>query len=163
MFGNMFGGGGGMRMGGGGPGMGGGGMGGMGRQQQAGAGGGSPYSGDPNVVELTPSSFPPASARAVWLIQFYAPWCGHCKAMVPSLKAAAASLKGAAKVCIIAGAYLGGMWGQQVAGAARNAMGRRGWHTIAESCFKTLLVLAGPYRSALSTATATAACARSTA
>lgn len=39
----------------------------------------------------------------VWLIEVYADWCGHCKAAVPAVKAAAKALAGIAKVGVVDG------------------------------------------------------------
>jgi len=58
------------------------------------------YSKKDDVVELTTSNFPSEVLKSgdVWLVEFYAPWCGHCKSLTPEYKKAATKLKGIAKV-----------------------------------------------------------------
>ncbi len=54
------------------------------------------------VIELDPSNFDSIvkdSSKDV-LVKFYAPWCGHCKKMVPDYEKAAESLLGEAGVVI---------------------------------------------------------------
>lgn len=46
-----------------------------------------------NVVELTPATFDAfVAAERATLVQLYAPWCGHCKAMKPAYEEAATTL-----------------------------------------------------------------------
>lgn len=55
-------------------------------------------SGD--VVELTSSNFDRLVIQSdeVWVVEFYAPWCGHCQQLVPEYTKVAKALKGIVKV-----------------------------------------------------------------
>jgi protein disulfide-isomerase-like protein len=50
--------------------------------------------GPTEVVTLTEANFEELTSRGAWLIEFYAPWCGHCKNMAPAYEQAAIKLKG---------------------------------------------------------------------
>ncbi|KJH43805.1 protein disulfide-isomerase domain protein [Dictyocaulus viviparus] len=58
------------------------------------------YSSQDNVVELTSANFhnKVITSDDIWVVEFYAPWCGHCKNLVPEYKKAASALKGIVKV-----------------------------------------------------------------
>ncbi|XP_017858935.1 PREDICTED: probable protein disulfide-isomerase A6 [Drosophila arizonae] len=58
------------------------------------------YSPSDNVVELTPSNFnrEVLQSDAIWVVEFYAPWCGHCQSLVPEYKKLAGAVKGVIKV-----------------------------------------------------------------
>ncbi|KAL3052382.1 hypothetical protein OYC64_005015 [Pagothenia borchgrevinki] len=58
------------------------------------------YSASDDVVELNPSNFNKEvlQSDSLWLIEFYAPWCGHCQSLTADWKKAATTLKGIVKV-----------------------------------------------------------------
>lgn len=58
------------------------------------------YTPRDDVVNLSPSTFSERVLKGdeVWVVEFYAPWCGHCKNLVPEYKKAATALKGIVKV-----------------------------------------------------------------
>ena len=56
------------------------------------------YTASSPVASLSSRKFPGATARHVWLIKMYAPWCGHCKGMVSAMETLAKELSGVVKV-----------------------------------------------------------------
>lgn len=58
------------------------------------------YTSSDDVVELTASNFNSQVLQSddLWLVEFYAPWCGHCQSLAPEWKKAATALKGIVKV-----------------------------------------------------------------
>ncbi|XP_032597760.1 protein disulfide-isomerase A6 homolog isoform X2 [Drosophila grimshawi] len=58
------------------------------------------YSASDNVVELTPTNFDRLVGQddAIWVVEFYAPWCGHCQSLAPEYKKLANAVKGTIKV-----------------------------------------------------------------
>lgn len=57
------------------------------------------YESDSPVVKLTSENFSSLviDSEDVWLVEFYAPWCGHCKKLAPEYEKAAKALKGFVK------------------------------------------------------------------
>ncbi len=58
------------------------------------------YTSSSPVVKLTKDNFKKLvlDSDSLWFIEFYAPWCGHCKALAPAWEKAAKSLKGVVNV-----------------------------------------------------------------
>jgi len=76
------------------------------------------YSKGDAVIDLTPANFDSkvTNGEGVWIVEFYAPWCGHCKNLVPEYKKAAKALKGVVKMGAVNAdehRSLGGQFGVQ--------------------------------------------------
>eukprot|EP01134_Creolimax_fragrantissima_P002783 CFRG2783T1 len=61
------------------------------------------YETGSNVVSLTEANFESKVLKtdSVVLVEFYAPWCGHCKSLTPEYEKAATHLKGVARFAAI--------------------------------------------------------------
>jgi len=81
------------------------------------------YSPSDDVVTLTPANFKEKVLKGdeIWIVEFYAPWCGHCKSLTPEYKKAATYLKGVVKV---------GAVDAQEHGSLGSQYGVRGFPTI---------------------------------
>lgn len=71
-----------------------------GKSSSGGSSGSGSGSGSSDVVELTESNFESMVLKSddMWLVEFFAPWCGHCKNLEPEWKKAASELKGKVKL-----------------------------------------------------------------
>ena len=58
------------------------------------------YSKNSGVVDLNPNNFDHRvkDSQGVWIVEFYAPWCGHCKNLAPEYQKAAKALAGIVNV-----------------------------------------------------------------
>jgi len=64
------------------------------------SGSGKGSSSEDDVIELTESNFKKLVMQSedMWLVEFFAPWCGHCKNLKPHWDKAASELKGKVKL-----------------------------------------------------------------
>ncbi|KYN37122.1 Protein disulfide-isomerase A6 [Trachymyrmex septentrionalis] len=58
------------------------------------------YASNSAVVDLRPNNFDNLVLNSdhIWVVEFYAPWCGHCQQLTPEYDKAATALKGVVKV-----------------------------------------------------------------
>jgi len=56
---------------------------------------------DSDVVILSPDNFDDEVKGSLTLVEFFAPWCGHCKALAPNYEKAATELKGSVKLASV--------------------------------------------------------------
>ena len=53
---------------------------------------------DSDVFVLTAANFDAETSSGTWLVEFYAPWCGHCKRLAPTYAKVASDLAGQVRV-----------------------------------------------------------------
>lgn len=53
------------------------------------------YASNSAVVDLRPNNFDNLVLNSdhIWVVEFYAPWCGHCQQLMPEYDKAATALK----------------------------------------------------------------------
>ena len=75
-------------------------LGGRSSGSRGGSSGSGSQGGKDEVIELTDSNFDKLVLQSedLWLVEFFAPWCGHCKNLAPEWSRASVDLKGEAKL-----------------------------------------------------------------
>ncbi|DBA75036.1 hypothetical protein WJX77_005805 [Trebouxia sp. C0004] len=68
--------------------------------------------GSQNVRSLTDANFDQSTAEGVWLIEFFAPWCSHCRDLQATWDALADELKGKVNVAKVDGTSERGLLGR---------------------------------------------------
>lgn len=70
------------------------------KKSEGGSKGSGGSSSDKDVVVLDTAGFDSTvlGSKDIWLVEFYAPWCGHCKKLEPEWNEAASKLKGTVKL-----------------------------------------------------------------
>lgn len=53
------------------------------------------YNSNSAVIDLRPNNFDNLVLNSdhIWVVEFYAPWCGHCQQLMPEYDKAATALK----------------------------------------------------------------------
>ncbi|DBA68998.1 TPA: hypothetical protein ACH3X2_013166 [Trebouxia sp. C0005] len=65
-----------------------------------------------NVRSLTDANFDQSTAEGAWLIEFFAPWCSHCRDLEATWDALADELKGKVNVAKVDGTSERGLLGR---------------------------------------------------
>ena len=50
------------------------------------------------VTVLTQENFDSETKNGLWLVKFYAPWCGHCQALEPVIEEASGQVEGILRI-----------------------------------------------------------------